>query len=305
MLINNEEGLFKLAREEGKISGKVFLIFSPIITTILAGLITTVVFTIIFTLVPGVSKVVIDNLGVNLAINTGIVIFTYFLILKFKEKRKLSSIGLKLNKRLIPDYLKGFVFGILMIAIVALGICLFGGGKILVNTSFKLNNLPVFLMLIVGWMIQGASEEVMMRGYMLQGLGVKINPTVAIIISSVFFSALHLLNNGINTLSLINLSLFGAFAAFYAIKEESIWGICALHSAWNFAQGNLFGFLVSGIETGDSLFIIKLQGDNLVNGGSFGPEGGVITTLVLSVGIAILLYLIKNKSKNRELNSIK
>ena len=297
MLINNEEGLFKLAREEGKVSGKIFLIFSPIITTILAGLITTVVFTIIFTLVPGVSKVVIDN--------SGIVIFTYFLILKFKEKRKLSSIGLKLNKRLIPDYLKGFVFGIFMIAIVALGICLFGGGKILVNTSFKLNNLPVFLMLIVGWMIQGASEEVMMRGYMLQGLGVKINPTVAIIISSVFFSALHLLNNGINTLSLINLSLFGAFAAFYAIKEESIWGVCALHSAWNFAQGNLFGFLVSGIETGDSLFIIKLQSDNLVNGGSFGPEGGVITTLVLSVGIAILLYLIKNKSKNRELNSIK
>lgn len=305
MLINNEEGLFKLAREKGKLSGKVFLIFSPIITNILAGFIATIIFTIIFMINIDMKEIIIDNLGLNLVITTGSVIFIYFLILKFKEKRKLSSIGLKVNKRLIPDYLIGFIFGILMIAIVTVGICLFGGGKILVNTSFKLNNLPVFLMIIVGWMVQGASEEIMMRGYMLQGLGIKINPTVAIVISSVFFSALHLLNNGISILSLINLSLFGAFAAFYAIREESIWGVCALHSAWNFAQGNLFGFLVSGIETGNSLFIVKLQNDNLINGGSFGPEGGIVTTLVLSLGIAILIYLIKNKNKNRELNSIK
>ena len=60
---------------------------------------------------------------------------------------------------------------------------------------------------------------------------------------------MHLANSGITVLAFLNLTLFGVFASVYFIKRGNIWGIGALHSIWNFVQGNFYGIRVSGIET--------------------------------------------------------
>ena len=113
---------------------------------------------------------------------------------------------------------------------------------------------------------------------------------LAVMSNSILFALLHIFNNGIDVIPLINLTLFGIFASIYALKMDSIWGICALHTTWNFAQGNLFGIKVSGIDTQVSLFSFKLnETGTIINGGSFGLEGGLAVTLVLVIGIVILL----------------
>ena len=67
-----------------------------------------------------------------------------------------------------------------------------------------------------------------------------------------------------------------------------------MHTAWNFAQVNIFGFEVSGINVEVStLFDLKLVGNDIITGGSFGVEGGLIATLVLIASIFILLKLDK------------
>ena len=113
---------------------------------------------------------------------------------------------------------------------------------------------------------------------------------VAVFSNAVIFAALHLLNNGISVLAFINLVLFGVFASLYFIKRGSIWGIGALHSMWNLVQGNFWGLRVSGIASECSIFrSTMVEGRSIINGGAFGPEGGLGVSGVLLIGICILL----------------
>lgn len=149
----------------------------------------------------------------------------------------------------------------------------------------------VVLVFIPGWLIQGAAEEVLTRGWMLPTLAARYRPWVGVVISSLFFAAMHGLNPHLSALALLNLFLYGLFAALYALREESLWGICAFHSIWNWVQGNFFGLQVSGqMASGGMLFNLMETGPDWLTGGAFGPEGGLATTLVLVVSMAIIWW---------------
>ena len=125
---------------------------------------------------------------------------------------------------------------------------------------------------------------------------------VAVFTNAVIFAVLHLLNNGISVLAFINLVLFGVFASLYFIKRGNIWGIGALHSVWNLVQGNFWGLSVSGMGTECSvLSSTMIEGKDIINGGAFGPEGGLGVSVVLVAGIGILLCM---KSVSRSSSSL-
>ena len=91
---------------------------------------------------------------------------------------------------------------------------------------------------------------------------------------------------------------FGSLSSVYGIPTNSIWGVCAIHSVWNFVQGNFYGFQVSGLETENSLFsFTSLESGKLINGGTFGMEGGLGVTIVLIV--AIIIVIISKRSENK------
>lgn len=242
------------------------------------------------------------NLGLKLAfdliINTGFVIVTYFLWIRLFEKRKIKSLGLSINKSYIKKYCKGFGIGLLLMFISTTIIVVFCGGVI--NLSGKMNSdfIMIFVFIIIGWVIQGAEEEIMIRGHMMPMLSKRMPVIFAIIISSSYFSILHLANPNIGFLPILNLFLFAFSMCIYALIEESLLGVCAIHSAWNFSQGNVFGFAVSGLDVNSySIFKVTTQG-TVFDGGKFGPEGGLINTMVISIFIIILIfkYIKKNKS---------
>lgn len=273
-----------------KLSSIAFVILSPIIIMALGAIPINIIARLIFNFVKDIEIIETYLHQIMLILSTGMSIIICFLIVKFKEKRKINSMGFSFNKKAVIDYLEGFGLGIVMIGIVWVGIALFGNVtiEIKLDSIMRSTFLIPFILMSIAWIIQGASEEIMLRGYMLPVLGVKVGPKFAIIVSSLFFSALHLANSGVTVLSLINLALFGFFAAFYAIKNESLWGICALHSAWNFAQQNIFGTLVSGgIVYNSSIINTTYIENNIINGGNFGPEGGILVTAVLAIGIII------------------
>lgn len=221
----------------------------------------------------------------------------YFIVVKLVDKNKFRNIGFPFKKGWISEYLIGFLIGILMMGVSFLLIVAFGGGSFKFN-GISFNYLPTFMFIIFTWMVQGATEEIMMRGYALPLIGKRFNVPLGIVITSLVFSGLHLANNGIDTLPLINLALFGVFAAIYALYRGNIWGICALHSAWNFAQGNVWGMAVSGgVNMGKTLVETTYGEGNIINGGAFGPEGGLTVTFVLVVGIIIILLLKKREEK--------
>ena len=139
-------------------------------------------------------------------------------------------------------------------------------------------------------MIQGMAEEVLCRSYFLVSIGRRYPMWVAVLLNALFFAALHLANNGISVLAFVNLTLFGIFASVYFIKRGNIWGIGAIHSIWNFVQGNFYGIRVSGIETSCTVFdSVSVDGRAWMNGGAFGLEGGLAVTIVLVAATLLML----------------
>lgn len=162
------------------------------------------------------------------------------------------------------------------------------------NTGVKV--LPSVLIILFGWIIQGGTEEILTRGWMLPLLGRRYNVPFAIVVTSIFFMILHSGNNGMTLMPILNLVLFGIFAALFVVNEESIWGICGMHSAWNWMQGNILGISVSGTDpVGGSLLKFAPKGNELLSGGIFGVEGSIVCTLVFLLASIYLIKIIKEE----------
>jgi hypothetical protein len=124
-------------------------------------------------------------------------------------------------------------------------------------------------------------EEIFLRGIILQSLAEKIGFAGAALTTSVIFAALHLLNPGIDFLSLINITLAGLVLSFMYFKTKTLWMSIAFHYFWNVGLALFLGVNLSGFRTENSLIIISEVPKNMFWGGHFGPESGLITTLFL------------------------
>ncbi|WP_305303158.1 CPBP family intramembrane glutamic endopeptidase [Romboutsia ilealis] len=218
-----------------------------------------------------------------------------FFRVKVIERRSLSSIGLNKNNWL-KKYLLGFFIGLVMMSIIVLILLSFGYITIEKNPiqPVGVSAISSVLVILFGWIIQGATEEIVTRGWLLNVLSNKYSIGVGLLISSTLFGLMHLSNPNVNYIAVINIILVGLFYGFYVIKTNDLWAVCGMHTAWNFAQGNLFGFEVSGIDVSvGSLIDLNLVGSDFVTGGIFGPEAGIVATFILLVSIGILLFIDK------------
>ena len=241
--------------------------------------------------------VVYDELMSNLMLPSlfafGIITIVVIIYCRYIEKRSLYSMGF-VRKNAFTDYLKGLLIGFVMFASAVL--LAFISGTVKYNGFVLGNGLGLLIAFFIGFIIQGMAEEVLTKGYFMVSVANRHSVLLAVISNSIIFSILHIFNFGISPLAVLNLFLFGFFTSVYMLKMNSIWGICAIHSMWNFAQGNIFGISVSGAKSQVSLFSFKLNsGAELINGGSFGLEGGLAVTVVLIISI-ILIMNIKGKN---------
>lgn len=230
---------------------------------------------------------------------SGQLIFAFVLIyvilwawLKFFEKRRFVTLGYT-PTHAFKQYARGFVWGALMFA-GAIGI-LAAMGTVAVEpgdpTQQGVAALGGIVLVLIGWIVQGGGEEVLLRGWVLPVIGARYRPWLGLLISSLLFALLHGINPGITPLALVNLALFGVFAGLYAMREGTLWGISAVHSVWNWVQGNFFGLEVSGTNpAGGTLLDLTITGQDWLTGGPFGPEGGLAVTIVLLVGIGVILF---------------
>ncbi len=208
------------------------------------------------------------------------------------EVRPVSSMGVSKNK-LVPHYLTGLVTGIIMMTAITLLSVIFGVNSI---SLCKNINVGIIFLYLLGFFVQGMSEEFIFRGYLMTTIGGHHSPLLAVGISSVAFALAHVINPGFNVASCINLILFGVFAGLYMICFDDIWGVCGIHSIWNFMQGNFYGISVSGTGNAESVFrTTAMTKIGLLSGGKFGIEGSIFTTLILSTGIIIILMNIRKK----------
>ncbi len=218
------------------------------------------------------------------------IFFLLWLWIRGVERRPFATLGFS-RQRVLRLYGRGFLLGVGLIFLTLLLIWVLG-----VRISLQPSETPwsqrllLVILVIPAWVVQGAAEEVLTRGWLLPLLTVRHGLGIGVFASAMLFAALHVLNPGVTLLALLNLFLFGVFAAWYALREGSLWGICGCHSAWNWALGNLLGLSVSGMSVEGSLLHLQLEGADSLTGGAFGPEGGWGVTLSLLLAWGILIF---------------
>lgn len=212
------------------------------------------------------------------------------------EKRDVRSMGF-VKEKAVSDYLIGAAAAFAMFS-ACVGVCVATGA--MTFDGFALSGQYGLLAAYgAGFLVQGLSEEVVCRGFLMTSLGSRSGALAGMLVNSVLFGCLHLANSNITAFAMVNLVLFGVLMSVIVLKLNSIWLAAALHSVWNFVQGNFYGIRVSGMSFGPSVFrCTSVKGMDWLSGGDFGMEGGAATTAVLTVAILIALLLRPREEKN-------
>lgn len=215
---------------------------------------------------------------------------------RWLDKRSFESLGLKFDSRTFLDILAGIVItfvqmGFIYVLMLGLGWLTFEGfawefDPISVVITSVLSFFVVFV--FVGW-----NEELLSRGYHLQTVASGLNLFWGVIISSTVFGLLHLGNPNATWVSAAGIFFAGVYLAYGYIRTKQLWLSIGLHIGWNFFEGVVFGFPVSGLNI-YPLTRITVHGPELWTGGAFGPEAGLIVLPSLILG-AFLIYLYTRK----------
>jgi membrane protease YdiL (CAAX protease family) len=212
---------------------------------------------------------------------------------RWLDKRSFESLGLKLDKHTLTDILAGigitFVqMGFIYILMLGLGWLTFEGFAWDVDPmNVVIRGVITFFIafIFVGW-----NEELLSRGYHLQTIASGLNLFWGVVISSAVFGLLHLGNPNATWVSAAGIFFAGVYLAYGYIRTRQLWLSIGLHIGWNFFEGVVFGFPVSGLDI-YALTRIKVHGPEIWTGGAFGPEAGLIVlpSLILGAGL-IYLY---------------
>jgi hypothetical protein len=84
-------------------------------------------------------------------------------------------------------------------------------------------------------------------------------------------------------------------AAGYALTGELAIPL-GLHFSWNYAQGALFGFPVSGVRVGLAVVRTRETGPDLLTGGAFGPEAGLLGVAAVLLGIGCVALWVQART---------
>lgn len=106
----------------------------------------------------------------------------------------------------------------------------------------------------------------------------------ALILMAVAFGFVHAENRGASPVSIFSNALGGMMYGIAFLGGRNVWLPFGMHFAWNFVQGPVLGFAVSGNDA-RSMVVQQQVGSELLTGGSFGPEASV-------VGIAFRFFVI-------------
>ena len=208
------------------------------------------------------------------------------LVLRWR-KLPLSLLGMSLRGR-GKDLLAGLGVAVLLYA-VGFGTSLLMGIVEIASVQWVPRDL---LGTLLFFLLVAVTEEVMLRGFVLgRMLSAGMNRFVALFLSSALFSAMHLFNPNFALLPFVNILLAGCLLGASFLYTRNLCFPVVLHWFWNWLQGPVLGYEVSGMDSGETLLTLRLTGSDLLTGGSFGFEGSLLCTVLLVVGtLAIVAY---------------
>ncbi len=243
-------------------------------------------------IISGVSGLTPVGLGFRI-IYTFIVLAIVWLFRRLLDRRSFRSLGFQFASGWWLEALAGLGFALLLWSVIFGLSLVFGAATVVAYQWDRTDWVGLYGGLVLGLVFNvfvGIAEETDARGYVLQNLAEGLNLFPAVLVSSLYFGLLHLLNPGAGLASTLGIFAAGTLLAMGYYATGRLWFPIALHAGWNFAEGPLFGFLVSGLRMG-GLFELRVTGPVWLMGGQFGPEAGGLAIAVEIAAVAVLFVI--------------
>lgn len=239
-----------------------------------------------------------DGLIVSQILELTLFTSSIYIARRWLDKRTFTSLGFQVNKQAFIDVLAGIgitfiMMGVIYIAEVAAGWLTFENFAWQTeSTSQVLTGVLSFFLVFI---LVGYNEELLSRGYHLQTLTSGTNLLWGVLISSSIFGIAHLGNPNATWVSAAGIFFAGIFLAYGYIRTGQLWLSIGLHIGWNFFEGVVFGFPVSGLDV-YRLVHHTIEGPEIWTGGAFGPEAGLIVLPALVLGSALIYLYTKTRT---------
>ncbi|PYS98563.1 MAG: hypothetical protein DMF63_15310 [Acidobacteria bacterium] len=270
------------------------------------------VFFVFATLIGGAGVALFSGLGVQLEtespaaliVSSVLVLIptllTAWLCGKFLEKLPFSALGAWFTQGWFRNLVLGIIVGAATLSLAVLIAFALGGltfAANIVDPSALLKSLAVALAVFAAG---AAAEEALVRGYILQTFVRSKLAWFGIALTSVFFGVLHLKNPNADAISTTNTILAGVWFGIAYLKTRDLWFVWGLHLMWNWMQGAFFGIEVSGLTSLVSIPLLKEidSGPAWLTGSTYGVEGGIVTTIAISISIVAIYFLPINPSED-------
>lgn len=216
------------------------------------------------------------------------------LLWRFVNKGTLKELGFR-------GSLKDFSFGLFLgaLSIFFIFLMLLATGNITLQNPLSKPEFSIYtLTFLLLFILVGFFEEMFFRGYVMSTLESRGNRKwVIYVVSALVFSLMHGTNPNVSVLGLVNIALVGILFAYMFDVTKSLWLPIGYHITWNYFQGNVFGFAVSGISPHGIYNVSIESGNDVLTGGAFGLEGGLFATLLIVVSFFATKLYVNVKAK--------
>lgn len=256
---------------------------------LLAGLIIFMALYVLAT--AGVSAIPIPEVQPFAAILAGLLcLFLYAVWTNMTEHRPITELTLK---RMFKDLGNGLLLGVAYFGVVVGVMALLDSYSI---TGVQFNWFPQLSAFLFFFLV-AVFEEIIFRGVLFRMIDDRWNTGVALILSSIAFGAMHLFNPGATLWSAVAIAVEAGLVMGAAYKcSGTLWLPIGIHWAWNFVQGNVLGFAVSGNPVKDKIFTSIISGPDWITGGIFGAEASVPA---VGAGLLLAIILLANCKRDR------
>lgn len=235
-----------------------------------------------------------DQSGIKLIIELSGLIFVLgitWIFRRYIDSKSFVSMGYSMKGRL-KDCIYGILVGLVLISL--------GFFSLLFTDYLEITQIVFSFKIVAGsfffYLVAAMIEEVIFRGYVLNNLMEYGNKYLALFLSSVLFALIHGMNPNLTIIAMVNLAIAGGVLGITYIYTKNIWYPVFLHVSWNYFQGPIYGFEVSGTQAA-SIISQKVSGNELITGGSFGFEGSIILTVLMIVLIIVSDLIMRKKYK--------
>lgn len=227
-------------------------------------------------------------IGILISVVISVILSIVFRL--FIDRKPVISLGFDRLEEHRFEPLAGLLMAIVLMGVGAL-ILYFTGALSWVDIRF---DGPEFFIQLILMLLVSVSEEMVFRGYLLNNLMESLNKQTALAASAGLFTLAHIFNPEITPIGIVNIFLGGALLGINFMYTRSLWFSIGLHFGWNFIQGHVLGFAVSGYSA-PTLLQQELKGHPVLTGGAFGVEGSIVTTGLLIAGVLLLYFAYERK----------